>query len=84
MCVIDEHFRSYALVEFKHSDDAKYAFKKLDGVRIDGSKWLIDPADVKDFKYFDWTPSSSVYPPQSLFFCICCWEDFSALRRFCS
>lgn len=67
-CVFDELFRSYALVEFKHSDDAKYAFKKLDGVRIDGSKWLIDPADVKDFKYFDWTPSSSVYPPQSLFF----------------
>jgi hypothetical protein len=85
-CVLgDELFRSYALVEFKHSDDAKYAFKKLDGVRIDGSKWLIDPADVKDFKYFDWTPSSSVYPPHSpFFFCICCWEDFSALHRFCS
>ena len=63
----DELIRSYALVEFKHSDDAKYALRKLDGVRIDGSKWLIDPADVKDFKYFDWTPPTSVcwphYPP---------------------
>jgi len=52
--------RSYALVEFKHSDDAKYALRKLDSQRIDGSKWLVDPANVKDFKYFDWTPSSSV------------------------
>jgi RNA recognition motif-containing protein len=59
----DEAFRSYALVEFKHSDDAKYALKKLEGVRIDGSKWLVDPADVKDFKYFDWTPPSSVFLP---------------------
>jgi hypothetical protein len=49
-------------VEFKHSDDANYALRKLDGVRIDGSKWLLDPANVKDFKYFDWTPPSSVYP----------------------
>ncbi len=54
-------FRSYALVEFKHSDDAKYAHRKLDGVRIDGSKWLVDPANLKDFKYFDWTPPSSVF-----------------------
>ena len=69
-------FRSYALVEFKHSDDAKYALRKLDSQRIDGSKWLVDPANVKDFKYFDWTPSSSVSSPQSFFFtCFCCWED---------
>jgi RNA recognition motif-containing protein len=60
-------FRSYALVEFKHSDDAKYALRKLDSQRIDGSKWLVDPANVKDFKYFDWTPSSSVSSPQSFF-----------------
>ena len=70
--------RSYALVEFKHSDDAKYALRKLDSQRIDGSKWLVDPANVKDFKYFDWTPSSSVSftPPSHVFFtCLCCWED---------
>lgn len=73
-----ELFRSYALVEFKHSDDASYALKKLDGVRIDGSKWLLDPANVKDFKYFVWTPPSSVYPIHfHLFpFCfLCCWEE---------
>ena len=70
-------FRSYALVEFKHSDDAKYALRKLDSQRIDGSKWLVDPANVKDFKYFDWTPSSSVSSPHPFFFtCFCCWEDY--------
>ena len=62
--VADVLFRSYALVEFKHSDDAKCALKKLDSVRIDGSKWLLDPADIKDFKYFDWTPPSSVFLPR--------------------
>ena len=77
----DVFFRSYALVEFKHSDDAKFSLRQLDGVRIDGSKWLVDPANVKDFKYFDWTPPSSVClspvppPSASLHRLLCCWEE---------
>ena len=75
-------FRSYALVEFKHSDDAKYALRKLDSQRIDGSKWLVDPANVKDFKYFDWTPSSSVpSPPLVFFYLLLLLGRLSALLR---
>lgn len=42
-----------ALVEFDRSDDCSYAWKKMDGVRIDGRYWKIDYATPSDFKFFD-------------------------------
>ncbi|DBA73005.1 TPA: hypothetical protein ACH3X2_009949 [Trebouxia sp. C0005] len=43
-----------ALIEMKRSSDAEYAWKKMDGLRIDGKKWKVEYAIRDDFKYFGW------------------------------
>jgi len=52
-CVRDEKERT-ALVEFKHSADAEYAWRKMDGHKMDGRAWKIDYATPSDFKFFGW------------------------------
>jgi len=53
-----------ALVEFAKSDDAAYAWKKMEGFEMDGRKWKVDYANKDDYKFFKWkwtedTPSPS-------------------------
>lgn len=43
-----------ALVEFERSADAKYAWQKMDGFRMDGRRWKVDWASYEDFKMFGW------------------------------
>ncbi|KAK9832618.1 hypothetical protein WJX81_003961 [Elliptochloris bilobata] len=62
-----------ALVEMKSADDATYAWRKMDGVQVDGRKWKIDYATRADFKFFGWkvpedvedTPDRSRSPTRS-------------------
>jgi arginine/serine-rich splicing factor 2 len=49
----DSRSRS-ALVEMKRSDDAEYAWKKMEGYRMDGRKWRVDYATKDDYKFFGW------------------------------
>lgn len=46
-----------ALVEFDRADDAEWAWKKLDRIRVDGREWRIEWANDRDFEHFDkkWT-----------------------------
>jgi arginine/serine-rich splicing factor 2 len=34
--------------------DAKYAWRKMDGFRMDGRRWKVDWASYEDFKMFGW------------------------------
>eukprot|EP00775_Hariotina_reticulata_P001958 gene1958-2285_t len=43
-----------ALVEFGRSSDAKYAWQKMDGFKMDGRHWKVDWASYDDFKMFGW------------------------------
>lgn len=36
------------------SKDAEYAWRKMDGLTMDGRKWKVDWANKSDFKFFDW------------------------------
>lgn len=36
------------------SDDCAYAWKKAEGMRVDGRSWKVDFADKKDFEFFNW------------------------------
>ncbi|CAK0784548.1 hypothetical protein CVIRNUC_007752 [Coccomyxa viridis] len=52
-----------ALVEFRRVKDCQYAWRKLDGVSIDGRKWKVDYATKDDLKFFKWKVPSSMYTP---------------------
>ncbi|WIA37039.1 hypothetical protein OEZ86_014022 [Tetradesmus obliquus] len=43
-----------ALVEFDRSSDAKYAWDKMDGFKMDGRRWKVDWASRADFELFGW------------------------------
>ncbi|KAF8065704.1 hypothetical protein HT031_002764 [Scenedesmus sp. PABB004] len=43
-----------ALVEFDRSSDAKWAWDKLDGFKMDGRRWKVDWASTADFEMFGW------------------------------
>ncbi|KAK9811737.1 hypothetical protein WJX72_009282 [[Myrmecia] bisecta] len=46
-----ERDRAHAVLQ---SPDAQYAWKKMDGFRLDGRKWMVDWATKDDFKFFGW------------------------------
>lgn len=43
-----------ALVEFDRSSDAKWAWDKMDGFKMDGRRWKVDWASRADFDLFGW------------------------------
>ncbi|KAK9908135.1 hypothetical protein WJX75_003185 [Coccomyxa subellipsoidea] len=52
-----------ALVEMRKSADAEYAWKKMDGLSVDGRKIKIDYATKEDFKFFGWKVPEDMYTP---------------------
>jgi arginine/serine-rich splicing factor 2 len=65
--VVKDDKARVALIDFKRSSDAKYAWEKMDGFKMDGRRWKVDYANRADFKFFAWkwtedTPSPS--PPR--------------------
>lgn len=52
-----------ALVEFRRAKDTQYAWRKMDGVSIDGRRWKVDYATKKDLKFFNWKVPSDMYTP---------------------
>ncbi|KAJ9521345.1 hypothetical protein QJQ45_001262 [Haematococcus lacustris] len=46
--------RRMALVEFKYSSDAEYAWRKLHNTTMDGRSWKLDWATPSDFKLMGW------------------------------
>eukprot|EP00878_Enallax_costatus_P006806 GHUV01007134.1.p1 GENE.GHUV01007134.1~~GHUV01007134.1.p1 ORF type:complete len:141 (+),score=25.95 GHUV01007134.1:672-1094(+) len=43
-----------AIIEFDRSSDAKWAWDKMDGFRMDGRRWKVDWASRDDFDLFGW------------------------------
>jgi len=43
-----------SLIEFERADDCSYAWRKMDGFRIDGRTWKVAYASPEDFKFFGW------------------------------
>ncbi|GAX84217.1 hypothetical protein CEUSTIGMA_g11640.t1 [Chlamydomonas eustigma] len=52
--VIKDNKLRCALVEFYSSKDAEYAWRKMDGLTMDGRRWKVDWAEKGDFKIFGW------------------------------
>lgn len=44
-------------------DDARYAWKKAEGMKIDGRTWRVDYANRKDLDFFEWDDDLD-YPPR--------------------
>jgi arginine/serine-rich splicing factor 2 len=43
-----------AIIEFDRASDAKWAWNKMDGFRMDGRRWKVDWASRDDFDMFRW------------------------------
>ncbi|CAL5229604.1 g12964 [Coccomyxa viridis] len=52
-----------ALVEFRRAKDAQYAWRKMEGVSIDGRRWKVDYARKEDLKFFGWKVPSDLCTP---------------------